>query len=367
MTAQTDARAPEAGMDTPASPLSHAAFALRVLIALGLGVLFLALWQIHSILLLVFGAIVIATILDAGARPLQRFLPGSRGVAVIATALILLVAAGLLVWLFGLQISNQLTGLVEGLTGAWQTLNERIRGTPLAAMLPGEGGSLPESSGASVGRIFNLTGTLMNTVVDVTLVVFGGVYLALQPSLYREGLLKLVPGKDARERGREAMNASGRALRLWLIAKLISMLTIGLLAGIGCWLLGLPTPLGIGLFAGIVSFIPLVGAVAGAVPALLLASGEGWSLFLWTALLFFGIQQIEGQLILPLAQRYTVSLPPALTLFAIVTFGILFGFAGVAFAAPLTVVSFVLVKALWVENALQRETHVPGRDDREDA
>ncbi len=343
--------------------LSPGAFAVRVLIVLGLVVLLLTLWQLRDVLLLVFGAVVVAAILDAGARPIERLVLGHRSIAIVAVAILLVAALALLFGLFGVEITAQLTGLFGRLDEAWRALKGRLEGTPLSPLLPGgDGGSPLPSVGGLTGWLTGVMGSLVDSLINLLLLVFGGVYFALQPALYREGLLKLVPTEAARGKGREAMNAGGNALRLWLIAKLVSMTAIGLLAGLGTWALGLPTPLGIGVFAGLVSFIPLVGAVAGAVPALLLASAEGWSLVVWTGLLFFAIQQVEGQLILPLAQKYTVSLPPALTLFAIVAFGVLFGFVGVVFAAPLTVVSFVLVKALWVEAALGRETDVPGRN-----
>ncbi|WP_272910997.1 AI-2E family transporter [Falsiroseomonas oryziterrae] len=156
------------------------------------------------------------------------------------------------------------------------------------------------------------------------------------------------------------MLAAGAALRLWLGAQLVSMAIVGTLAGLGCWALGLPSPLALGLFAGLANFVPLIGAVAGAVPPVLLALAEGGTTFLWTAALFLAIQQVESNMIMPLVERRMVSLPPALLLFAVVAVGVVFGLPGILLAAPITVVAFVLVKKLYVRETLGRATEVPG-------
>jgi predicted PurR-regulated permease PerM len=124
------------------------------------------------------------------------------------------------------------------------------------------------------------------------------------------------------------------------------------MATLGLWLLGVPSALALGLLAGLGEFVPLVGAVATAIPALLAASTVGMSTVLYVVALYIVIQQIEGNLILPIIERKMVSLAPALALFAVVAFGLLFGILGVIFATPLTVVAYVAVKKLYVEYAL---------------
>jgi predicted PurR-regulated permease PerM len=106
--------------------------------------------------------------------------------------------------------------------------------------------------------------------------------------------------------------------------------------------------------------VPLIGPIVAAVPALLIALSEGAQIALWTLLLYVAIQQVESNLITPLVQRQAVSLPPAVTLFAVVAFGLLFGPLGILFATPLAVVAFVAVKKLWVREALGEPTEMPG-------
>ena len=83
-------------------------------------------------------------------------------------------------------------------------------------------------------------------------------------------------------------------------------------------------------------------------------------LALWVLLLYVGVQQIEGYVLTPLVQQYAVELPGVILLFSLIGFGIVFGTLGVILAAPLTVVSYVLVKRLYVIETLRTPTPIPG-------
>jgi len=130
---------------------------------------------------------------------------------------------------------------------------------------------------------------------------------------------------------------------------------------------GLPSPaarareaFALGLIAGLLDFVPLIGPIVAAVPTLLLALSISPTTALWTGGLYLVVQQIEGNILSPLVQQRAVDLPPALLLFALLGFGSLFGAPGVILAAPLTVVVYVMVKRLYVREALGTPTNVPG-------
>jgi predicted PurR-regulated permease PerM len=156
------------------------------------------------------------------------------------------------------------------------------------------------------------------------------------------------------------MDISGQALRLWLVGQLGAMVMVGFLTATGLWLLGLPSPLALGLLAALTEFVPLVGPIAAALPALLLATAGGLEMVIWTLALYVFVQQAENYIITPLLQHRTVSLPPALTLFALLAAGVVLGPLGVILAAPLTVLVYVAVKKLYVRETLGEETPVPG-------
>jgi predicted PurR-regulated permease PerM len=200
-------------------------------------------------------------------------------------------------------------------------------------------------------------------IADTLVVVFGGIFLAAQPNFYRIGAIKLVPQAKRALVG-EAMIDSERALRLWLRGQLFAMVLVGLLTGFGLWLIGVPSALALGLLAGLLEFIPFAGPVLAAIPGVLLAFVVSPELALWTVALYIGVQQIEGNLLQPIVQQFAVDLPPVVLLFSLLAFGMLFGVIGIIFAAPLTVVSYVLVKRLYVQEALGTKTPIPGEDKK---
>ncbi|HEY8611263.1 MAG TPA: AI-2E family transporter [Roseomonas sp.] len=344
-------------------------FLRRVLIVAGVVVLLLLLWAIRGSLLLAFGGVVVASVLLALADPLERRFGLSRTLSLMLVGGGVLVALVLIGTLIGQQVQAQVSQLGQQLPAAIQGLEQRL-GIPLAGLggggQPGGGGG--ESGLASMApagflqQVGSFGRIAVDAVASVALAVVGGVFIAASPRLYRRGLVKLLP-KGQHARAEEALDNSGRALRQWLLAALLAMTIVGTLAGLGSWALGLPAPLALALFAGLAEFVPLVGSVVGAVPALLLALGHGSSTFLWTLALFLAIQQIESNIITPLVTQRMVQIPPAVVLFSVVAFGAVFGLPGVVLAAPLTVVAYVLVKKLYVRETLGERTDVPGEPE----
>lgn len=324
-------------------------------------------WQIRGALLLAFAAIVMAVILDAGASWIQRQtrLPRVWALSAVGVLLVALLASFVLV--LGGPIGEQVAGLVVQLPAAIGALEEAL-GVPL---LPQSGNGNSESAGGLselstvmqdlFGWLTSLGSTLIGLVSAMVLTVLGGVFLAADPDVYRRGMVKLFP-PDWHNQVESTVAAAGDALRLWLAAKLIGMVIVGAVAGLGAWVIGLPTPLAIGLFAGLTEFVPTIGAVVGSVPALLLALTMGPDALMWTALLFVAIQQAESNALTPILQRKMLHIPPALMLFAVLAVGLLFGLAGAVVAGPMTVVFYVLVTKLYVREVLGEEAEVPGEE-----
>lgn len=352
----------------------EAAFLRRVLIVAAVAALALLLWIIRDALLLTFAGVVVATLLLALARPVQHHLGLSSIWSLAAVGLFLALMLGIAGLLVGNEVAAQIGQLWDQLPRAVRSFEDRfnVDVPTLGEVSRGQGSQAADSQAGIasfdtslfrtvLGQAATVGSFIFTALTALVLVVVGGFFLAANPQLYRRGIAMLLPF-DQQARAEDALTASGEALRLWLGAQLISMTLVGTLAGLGTWLIGLPSPLALGLFAGLAGFVPLIGAVAGAVPALLLALGQDGNAFLWTALLFVGVQQLESNMILPLVQKHMVNMPPALLLFAVVAVGLLFGLPGVLLAAPLTVVSFVLVKKLYVRQTLGQQTTVPGED-----
>jgi len=335
-------------------------FARRVVIAIALAALAYLLWSVARVLLLVFAAALLGLLLQALAERIARYTPvpkrWSLTVAVVAVGLLLL---GFLA-LFGAQIAGQVRTLAEQLPSALDQLGQRF-GIPDATNMA-EQAIRGGASGNVLSGIAGVGFTILGALGDLIIVIVASIFLAADPHLYAGGAVKLVP-EAHHARIRSAFAATGLALRRWFAGQLIAMIAVGTLSGLAYWFIGLPSPLGLGVIAGFFNFIPFIGPIIGALPAVVFAAAEGGQAILWTIAAALAIQQLEGNVLMPIIQRRAVSLPPALALFAILVFGLLFGFLGVFLAVPLTVALMVLVKKLWIRDTLGEETSLPGEDD----
>lgn len=341
-------------------------FVRRLLIVIAVLAVVLAIGRVADVLLLVFASILLAILLQAIAGPLHRLARVPPRIALALAVIGLLALLAVSMWLFGSEVASQVRNLGTVLPRAIEELERRLGELQLGeAIRHNVDDAMPEPS-----RLVSGIGTALfsmgNAIGGVLLVFVGGIYLAAQPRLYRTGLLKLVP--EAR-RGlvAKSLDETGHALRLWLLGQLVSMVVIGLLTGVGLALVGVPSALALGLLAGLAEFVPVVGPFIAAAPALLLAMTLGNDVVLMTVALYVVVQQVEGNVVMPLVQQRVAELPPALLLFAIVAAGLLFGLVGVLLAAPLTVATYVLIKRLYVREALRTPTPIPGEKAGEGA
>ena len=333
-------------------------FVRRTMIVLALAAVAILLWHLRSLLLMLFGAVVVATVFRALADRIVKLTGWRDGLALALAIGLTLGGLGGLIALFGQQIGLQLDTLRETLPAAWRSFEERVGDIGLGDQLR----QIVEGVRQSSGSFASLSSAILsvgNAIAEVLVVLFGGIFLALQPRFYRTGAIKLVPPRQ-RSVVAEAMDESEGALRLWLKGQLIAMVAVGTMTGVAMWALGLPSALVLGLLAGLLEFVPFIGPIVASVPAILLALAISPDLALAVALAYFAIQQFEGYLLTPLVQQYAVELPSVVLLFSLVGLGMLFGTLGVILAAPLTVVIYVLVKRLYVIEALHTPTPIPG-------
>lgn len=314
-----------------------AAFVRRVLIVLGLTAAGVAIWTLRSVILLMFGAVVWAVLLRSLSEPLARRTRLDDRVALALVILLLIAAVALVGAFFGWRIQGQFAQAATLLPQAAVVVTGWIANLPFGDQLLDALGSFHlQNLGPTLMRAPAYAFAVVTAAADLLIVMASGVYLALQPKLYREGLFRFFPS-SLRPRARLLLEDSEDLLRKWLLGQLVAMATVGLLVGVGMRVIGAPAPAALGLFAGVVEFIPFAGPVLSAVPALLLSSLKGIDKVGWTLLLFVVVQHFEGDLLLPLLQRRMVRLPPAATLFALLAFGVLFGLLGIVLAAPLAV------------------------------
>lgn len=356
MTAPTRDDAERAELARHAKAAENWDFLRRVVIIAVVVAVALALWRLSDILLLLFGSVLVATILHSLAKPISHYtgLPNGYALLIAGLGLLALVAAGVL--LFGEQVGGQLRDISKQVPEAITTLEQRLEMPNLRERILRHAGS---ASGTILANVAAVTLGVFTAVADLVLVIVGGVFLALSPQLYRDGVVRLFH-EDQRDRIRDTLNYSGVALQKWLAGQVVAMAIVGTLVTIGLTLIGMPSALGLGFIAGLAEFVPIVGPILGAIPAVLLAFSQGWSMVFWVAGIFLLIQQIESNMITPMVHRHLAALPPALTLFSVIAFGTIFGHLGLLFASPLTIVFYVAIKKLYVRDILGDETEIPG-------
>ncbi|MFN3514931.1 MAG: AI-2E family transporter [Phenylobacterium sp.] len=337
-------------------------FVKRVAFVFALAAALLVAWQIVDVFLLAFGAVIVAVVLRSVADPIRDRTPLNDVASLFVATLAILGCLGGAGWLFGSTIADQVGELSDRMPRSREELATLVSRLPFGQALADEIGradAVASRIEGFAGRLGGWAMTLIGAAANLLIVFVAGGYLALRPRAARDGLLLLFP-KGMTQPLREALDASGAALRLWLLGTFADMAVVGVLTGLGTALLGLPSPVALGLFAAIVSFVPIVGPIVSAVPAVILALQQGPEMVLWTIGVYFLVQQIESILFYPIIQRKAVNLPPILTLFAVLTFGLLFGPLGVLFATPLLVVGLVLTKMLYVRNTLGKSVTLPG-------
>ncbi|HEU4622532.1 MAG TPA: AI-2E family transporter [Burkholderiaceae bacterium] len=338
-------------MTAPVAP-GATNFSRRLLAVVGIGLLVFVAWQLIDLLVLTFAAIVLAVALHALARSMHRRLRIPQAWAVMPALLLIAAVLAILAWFVGDALVSQLASLRTKLPDAANAVQAWLRGHSLGQSLLN---LLQEARQSDVpwGSVLNTAGVTVVALGNVALILILAIYLAAAPDTYRRGALRLLP-VVYRDRVDAALSASASALRKWLLGQAISMLFIGSTTTIGLTLLGIPLAFAVGLVSGALAFIPFFGAIIGGMLAVLVAFIEGPQAALYVAILALAIQQIEGNVLMPLVQRWAVALPPVLGILASVVFGVLFGVVGVLFATPLMVVVMTLVQRLYVEDFLEQ-------------
>ncbi len=339
--------------------MSEVQFIRRVFIVVGILALVAAIYLLSDLLLLAFGAVLVAVVLRAIALPINRGTTLGQRYSLLAAGLAILALLAAIAIVFGGEISRQLVALFNNLPAAAETFSKQV---PLL--------SVPVSElvkGSSIGNL--LAGALSwgkavaGSIATLVLTVIAGIYIAINPGVYRRGLIMLFP-KRVQPQIADTIDDAGAALRLWLGAQLLAMVMVGVLTGAGLALIGVPSALGLGFVAGVLEFIPYLGPILSAVPALLLASTQSWEMVAWTLALFVAVQQVENNIILPLVSGRAVDLPPAVGLLAVVGIGILFGPLGLLLAYPLAIVINVAVRRLYVREALGEKVSIAGEKEK---
>lgn len=339
----------------------------RVLRSTSVGAfLILIAWLLRDVLLLGFAAVLIACVL----RGIAEFLHRRSGVDPNWTLAFVIVAIAIsvagLIWLRGPEIMSQAEQLVDRLTAQvdhlWRLVSDGAWGTRISESLRH---TLRSGTDALPGLATGVVASTLGIGGSLLVVIVAGLFLAASPHVYITGALRLLP-PPWRHRGRDVLCELGKTLRLWCLGQFIDMSVVTLLVGAGLFTLGVPLTPTLALFAGLLNFVPYVGALVGAVPAILVAMAHSSTLALWVALLFVAVQTIEGNLIAPFVQKRAGTLPPAMTIASQTILGTLFGVLGLILATPFMAAFLAAVRMIYVESVLEDGVAGLSRDRESD-
>lgn len=277
-------------------------------------------------------------------------------IAAVLGVIAVVVLAGILI---APRVSEQANKLSEKLPQAVEYAKDRMNQSQLGRSVINQLPDNPKKFMAENSQWFKKTfGVLSSTfgiIADVYVIFFIGVFITAKPKPYIQGVVALVP-INMRGKAREIMSRLGTTLQRWLIGKLLSMLIVAILTAIGLFAMGVPLALVLGIFAGLMAFIPNFGPIIGLLPAFLMALMQGTDIALYVILLFVAVQFVESNIITPLIQKEMVYLPPAMIIIAQVLLGILAGGLGLILATPIIAVVMVLIKTLYIKEVLGDES-----------
>ena len=324
-------------------------------------------WAFAATLFLIFTGVLLAVALNAMTNRIGRLihLPHPLRLGIVCAVLAVLLSG--VVVLGGATIAQQAHALSDTIkaqlvnvkafldkngidTSYFDLAGSADKGGSPAATTPGtapsshlpSAGTIASSGGAIVSQTFKLLLGTVSAVGNFFIVVFLGLAFAAQPAAYRNGLLFLAPARQ-RARATIIVDRIGDTLERWLLAQLTTMFAVFLVTWIGLAVIGIPGAFILGIQAGLLAFIPTVGALIAGLIVVLASLASGWVATLSALLLFLGVHAMESYVLTPLLQRQALDIPPA-TLFAFqILLGVVFGIWALALALPLMAIAKVMI------------------------
>ena len=346
------------------------ALVFGMIIALGF------LWAIRSVVCLAFLGILFGLALGAGADRTERW----RVPRAVAVPLIVLLLLGTLVGLGALaapRITSQLREVREEVPQAIERVERWVAERHAGAMqlLPPDTETPAARDGAErptalreglaqqadtlVQRFFAVFSSTLAVLAGLILILAISIYVAINPGLYHAGLMHLFPHR-ARRRAGEVLSAIATTLRRWLVSQLIAMVVIGVVTTLALLAIGVRAAVALGVIAGLLEFVPYVGPILSAAPAVAMAMLDGPDKALWVVVAYIAIQQAENHILIPLLMKEGVDIPPVVTILAQAAFALVLGFLGLLLAVPLVGAILVAVKLLYVEDVVGDEVALSG-------
>lgn len=234
--------------------------------------------------------------------------------------------------------------------------------TPPVARGPTLRERITEQLSGTARYLFPFLSSTLTVAAGLFLILVLAIYVGADPGLYHAGLMRLFP-HGARDQAGVVLTRIATVLRRWLVTQLVAMVVMGVVSTITLLLLGVKAAVALGVIAGLLEFVPTVGPILAAVPAIAMGFLDSPEKALTVGLAYLVIQQLEGHVLIPILMKEGMDLPPALTIVTQAVMALLFGFIGLMVAVPLLAVVIVPVKLLYMEGVVgdaEADDDVPG-------
>lgn len=341
-------------------------YSQKVFYTIGVVVIVIALIMLFvkavQVMLLLFAGILVAVFLRGMASFISVRTHVSSAMSLVIVLLIIFIVITGGIWLLGPSIVDGFNQMKDQIPTAWGHLKEDMARSDWGKNIVQGIENARKNFLSDTEMLSKITGIFSSTfsaLVNLFIILIIGLYSAFSPDIYIRGVIKLFPPRR-RQRVSEVMEAMNSALKWWFVGRFASMLIIGILTAIGLWVFNIPMPVTLGIFAAILTFVPNLGPVISAVPAVLFGLVISPIKGLWIVALYVGIQTLESYFITPQIQKRAVSIPPALLISAQILMGVLLGIFGIILATPMMVCIIVAVQMVYIEDALGDQVEVLG-------
>ena len=322
------------------------------------------LYSVAEVLLLFFIAILFGVYLAWITDVLQRRLGVPRWVGILGALIITGVAVTGLGYLIVPPLISQTQELLRSLPGTLAGVEAKLiemgRRSSVAREIlgkldPGQSytGNFLKSVTGSMNQMVPLVFHGTGFVIHFISVLVMGIYLALKPSVYREGFILLAPPVH-RELVRDLLTDLGRTLRAWIVGQLLAMVSLGVFTWIGLYLLNVPYSLAFGVFTGLVAIVPFFGTlVSTLLPALFVLGDGGFGQFFAVAMLGVVVHIFESNVVAPMIMERQVHLPPVLSILSVLIMSHLLHIIGLLVAVPVLCTVMVIARRVYVHRVLE--------------
>jgi predicted PurR-regulated permease PerM len=311
------------------------------------------LWRLRDAIAIGLGAVVLAIGYRGLASALTRRTRLPIGACLALVVIVTLGVVALSLEIFGATLAAQFGLLFEKLPQAANDLQARFGASPLGrdVLAQARSGLLALLTGSGAKVAAGVLSATAQALAYGLVMIAGSVFLAVDPERYHRGLLILMP-RRRRDHYDQILAALADALRRWLFSRLVVMAATGAMLSLALWLLGIDAPVALGLTGAVLSFIPNVGSIMAALPALLIAFLQEPVKAVWVGAVLWAVYFVEGNFITPYIQDEAVDVPPVISIFSTIVLALLLGPVGVFLSGPITVVALVLVHRLYIEDVL---------------